>query len=161
MYGVTTYRVDISCEVVEIYQDVDTRVGKCRHAPVVVGRGVNVVDTDSIGAQCLHCLRVERALFGVLQRVMGDQLICNAWKRELAIGAGTRDRTSHTLNEELLPRRVKELVSHHGNLRERGCHSRRGSGNGSEARLDKHAGEHIESQTQQAGPKNECCTTIE
>lgn len=78
MYRVITYRVDISCEVVEIHEDVDPVIGKCGHAPVVVGLGVNVVDTDGIGAQCLHRLRIERALCGVHQRVMGNQLIGNA-----------------------------------------------------------------------------------
>lgn len=87
MYRVTAYRVDISCEIVEIHQDVDAGIGKCCHAAIVVGLGVNVVDTDGIGAQCLHCLRIECALCGIHQWVMGDQLICDTCRQELAVGA--------------------------------------------------------------------------
>lgn len=74
--------LDLRVERVQVQPDVDARVGKGAHAlGVVLGR-VDVVDADRVGADRLHQSSVEAALCCVDERVVGDQLVRNAWNRQ-------------------------------------------------------------------------------
>lgn len=87
-YFVFTYWVDISWEIIKIYQEIDSRVGKGGHTSIMVGFGIDVIDTNGIGAQCLHESCIAYALCRVHQRVVWDQLVCNAWNKKLASDEG-------------------------------------------------------------------------
>ena len=54
----------------------------------MVGRGVDVVDTDRVCADGLHKVCVEAALGVVDERVVGDQLVGDALDEELVAAFG-------------------------------------------------------------------------
>lgn len=66
---------DICVESVEVQEYVDAGILKCLHAAVVVGRGVNVVDTNGISAQRFHECGIELTLVGVHERVVRQKLV--------------------------------------------------------------------------------------
>lgn len=73
-----TYGKDVSREGVHINHGIDPSVSKSLHATIVVGRRVDVVDTNGIGTQLLHQARVSLALLSVDQRISRYQLVRNA-----------------------------------------------------------------------------------
>lgn len=77
---------DLRVKGVEIHKQIDARIGKSRHAALVVGDRINMVDPDSIGPQLRHQGDVALALGRVDQRVIRSELICNAWA-QLAVVA--------------------------------------------------------------------------
>jgi hypothetical protein len=87
---------NLSVKGVEIHKQIDARIGKSRHAALVVGCRINMVDPDGIGPQLGHQGDVALALGRVDQRVMRGELICQAWaplavvaQPLLAQGSGT------------------------------------------------------------------------
>lgn len=72
-------RQNVGGEGVEVNERVDASGSKGAHAARVVGVGINVVDTDRVGAESLHERRIARALVAVDQRVVFRQLVSNAF----------------------------------------------------------------------------------
>lgn len=72
--------LNLSVEGVQIQPDVDTGIGEGLHAVIVVGRGINVVDANGVGANRLHEVRVELALLVVNERVVGNELVSDAFR---------------------------------------------------------------------------------
>ena len=77
--------LNLRVEGVQIQPDVDARVGEGAHALGVVLLGINVVDADRVGANGLHESGVEAALCGIDERVIGDELVGNAWYCQLLL----------------------------------------------------------------------------
>lgn len=65
-----TNRKNLGIERIQINQRVDAGVVKGRHAAVVVGVRVDVVDAYHVRAQLLHERRVALALLRILERVI-------------------------------------------------------------------------------------------
>lgn len=96
-------------EIIQINKDVDTSICKRAHTALVVSVWINVVYSNRIGAQILHLSGIARALFGIDQGVVRDQLICDSYPI-LACIFGLRSSLL-TFDEVLLARAVEELVS--------------------------------------------------
>ena len=75
--------VDGRVERVQVQEEVDSFIGKCLHASVVIGLWVHVVDADRVGAQLAHESRIALALRDVDQRVFGDELVRDAFQEVL------------------------------------------------------------------------------
>jgi hypothetical protein len=54
----------------------------------VGGVGVDMVDTDRVGSNCLHGLGIELALVRINERISWSALIRNAWYSQLASPSG-------------------------------------------------------------------------
>lgn len=65
----------------------------------MVGSGIYVINPDGVGAESLHERSVKLALHVVHQRVVLDELVCDAWSG-LARGV-MRDSQALTFDEEL------------------------------------------------------------
>ena len=105
---VYTYGVDLGGESVEIDKEIDSSVGKCAHASLVVTARIDVVDTDRIRSQSLHELRIVAALVVVDQRVIGSELVGDTCDR---VRNCMSSNTEHeiTFDEELLAVTGEEL----------------------------------------------------
>jgi hypothetical protein len=73
------YLLNLGCEGIEIDEQVDTSVSKGRHAALVVGIGIHVVDSDGVGAQLGHAYDIALALGSVDKGIVGSQLIGDTW----------------------------------------------------------------------------------
>lgn len=71
--------LDLSREGVKIKPDIDASLVKDGHALIVVGRGINVVDTDGVRAECLHGIGISLALVSIHERILGSALVGKAW----------------------------------------------------------------------------------
>lgn len=72
--------VDGGGEGVHVHEQVDARVSEGVHAIAVVSARVDVVDTDRVRAEGLHQVRIEGALSAIEKRVVGSQLIGDAFR---------------------------------------------------------------------------------
>jgi hypothetical protein len=72
--------VDLRVERVEIQPDIDAGISKCLHARIVVALGINVVHADRVCANCLHEVGIQGALRRGDERVLGDELVRDAYE---------------------------------------------------------------------------------
>jgi hypothetical protein len=77
--------VDLRIEGIQIQPDVDSGIRKRLHARIVVGLGVDMVHADRVGANRLHERGVGRTLRRCHERVIGDELVCDACVDQLAV----------------------------------------------------------------------------
>lgn len=74
----SNYRLYLGREVVQVDEEVDASVSEGVHAAFVVSSRVDMIDSNHIGAQILHLLRITLALVGVDEGISGDELVGDA-----------------------------------------------------------------------------------
>jgi hypothetical protein len=74
-----TYRQDVGVKGVQVNHEVDASVGKGLHAAVVVCVGVDMINTQRVGAELFHETRISLALLGVNERVFRSKLVRDAY----------------------------------------------------------------------------------
>lgn len=72
------YRLYLCREVVQVNEKIDASLGESVHAALVIGCRVDMVDTDGIGAQVFHLLRITLALVCVNEGIGGKELVGDA-----------------------------------------------------------------------------------
>ena len=92
IYAGCTDLLDLGGESIEVDKQIDPCVREGRHASFVVGRGIHVVHTNGVGAQLGHASDVALALRGVDERIVGSELIGDAYAGLVRseVKAGTR-----------------------------------------------------------------------
>jgi hypothetical protein len=69
------YLINSRVESLQINKQIDSGILKGRHATVVISGGVDVVDSDCVGAQFLHQSGVQFALSSINERVIVGKLV--------------------------------------------------------------------------------------
>lgn len=108
---VEAYLADRTVERVQVEEEVDAVVRKDFHTAIVICLWVDMVDTNCIGAQCLHECSVKRALLCVDERIIGNKLICHPYRPRSVALALARTRTEVTFDKELVAIAVEELAA--------------------------------------------------
>ena len=72
--------IKLGIEGVKVEEEVDANISKGRHAAVVIGGGIDVIDANGVGTKIGHLAGVELALGGGDERVLVGELVCHAWE---------------------------------------------------------------------------------
>ena len=120
-------------KLVEVQPEVDAGGGKGLHAGRVVTVRVHVVHANAVGANRLHQLGIEGALLAVGERIVGRQLVRNAYSTSVSMQGILR--IGHpTFHEVLTTIGVEELGAFNAKRRGIGkCLSKQNACDGQEA----------------------------